>query len=209
MNILILFAQAWLIGLAIAAPVGPIGLLCIERTLHRGPWVGFATGLGAATADALYAAVGAAGLSVLIAWLTRLSTPLAVGGSLFLLWTGVGIWRRVPAASQAAASAPDARRLGEAWLSALGLTLTNPMTILSFLAVFASLAGNGKPSPLASLIMVAGIFAGSASWWCVLAFAGGRLLRRLGAVGRRWVDRLCGALLTVMGVAMLWRTLMA
>lgn len=207
MHLLTLFAQALLLGLAIAAPVGPIGLLCIDRSLRQGPWVGLATGLGAATADALYATLGALGLSALIQQLTALALPLAVAGSLLLAWMGLGMLRRQ--ASSRTARTAGAHGCCSAWASALLLTLSNPMTILSFLAVFASLSGHAQPGMAEALLMVAGVFAGSALWWCVLAFGAGRLLGRLGEAGRQRIDIVCGLLLLGMGLLLLWRALAA
>lgn len=157
-----LFVEAMLIGLAIAAPVGPIGLLCIERTLHHGPRSGLATGLGAASADAVYALLGATGSSLLIASLTRLALPLALAGSGVLAWLGWCTLRRAPAGT--AATAPAAGTLWRAYSSALALTLTNPMTILSFMAVFAGLSAGRTATLAGSMVMVAGVFAGSALW---------------------------------------------
>lgn len=200
-----LFVEAALIGLAIAAPVGPVGLLCIERTLRQGAATGFVTGLGAATADAIYAAIGAAGLGTLIALLTRLATPLALAGCVLLLYLGIATLRR-DAASHAARAA-GTHSLPRAYGSALALTLTNPMTILSFIAIFAGLAGARTPSLADSVLMVMGVFAGSALWWLLLAYGGGRLLSRLGARGQRLVDKACGVLLIGFALLLAWRTL--
>ena len=200
-----LFVEAALIGLAIAAPVGPVGLLCIERTLRQGAATGFVTGLGAATADAIYAAIGAAGLGTLIALLTRLATPLALAGCVLLLYLGIATLRR-DAASHAARAA-SVHSLPRAYSSALALTLTNPMTILSFIAIFAGLAGVRTPSLADSVLMVVGVFAGSALWWLLLAYGGGRLLSRLGARGQLLVDKACGVLLIGFALLLAWRTL--
>ncbi len=199
------FLQALLIGLAIAAPVGPIGLLCIERSLRLGPAHGLATGLGAATADALYASIGAAGMGVLIAWLTAIATPLALAGSLVLAYLGIATLRRKPAAQ--AANAKQSGGLLAAYGSALALTLTNPMTILSFIAVFAGLAGGQPPDTWQAILMVLGVFCGSALWWLLLAYGGGRLLAGLGKRGRMWIDRLCGALLLGFAATIAWQVL--
>lgn len=197
------FIEAVAIGLAIAAPVGPIGLLCIERTLHHGPARGLATGLGAATADAVYASLGAAGMGVVIGWLTALAAPLALIGSVLLLYLGIGTLRRPLAAH--AAQAKESGSLLSAYSSALALTLSNPMTILSFIAVFAGLAGGHAPGSGEALLMVLGVFSGSALWWLLLAYGGGRLLAKLGPQGRHWVDRLCGLLLIGFAVLIAWR----
>ena len=91
------FLQGLAFGLAMAVPVGPIGLLCIRRSLEDGFAVGFATGLGAAVADAGYGAVAAFGLTVISAFLLAWQTPLALAGGVFLIWLGIGAWQRPPA----------------------------------------------------------------------------------------------------------------
>ena len=204
MTLLILFGQAMLVGLAIAAPVGPIGLLCIDRTLRLGAWTGLATGLGAATADGLYALLGALGMTMLIQQLTTMAMPLAVAGSGVLCWMGLGMLRRAPAPGMAAATASG---LLGAYVSALLLTLGNPLTILSFIAIFSGLSGHAHAGGGEAWAMVAGIVSGSALWWCVLAFGIGRVLRRWGEQARRWLDRGCGLLLLGMGSWMLWQAL--
>ena len=163
---LILFGKASVVGLSIAAPVGPIGLLCIQRTLSRGARIGVASGLGAATADAIYGAIGAAGLTAVVQLFTAVSQPLAVLGALFLAWMGVGLLQTLATNGPAAAANTDG--ICAAFGSTLLLTLANPMTILSFIAVFAALGGSQGPAPAAMATMVAGVFCGSALWWLIL-----------------------------------------
>lgn len=188
----ILFLKAALIGLSVAAPVGPIGLLCVQRTLAQGRRIGFASGLGAAVADASYGALGAFGVSTLTAWFVALRSPLALGGGLFLGWMG---WRMLRSrGSGQAASARHARSGWTAFASVLALTLANPMTILSFTAIFASLGANavGGASPT---LMVAGVFTGSAVWWLGLSLAVAALSSRIDARGMRHIDQFAGLVL--------------
>ena len=187
MDLLPLFASSLLIGLSIAAPVGPIGLLTIQRSLAHGPRAGLATGLGAAAADAVYGAVGAYGVTWLIGALVAARVPLALFGGAFLLWMA---WRllRAPLAQQAA-SAPA----GSLWRYFAGtfvLTLSNPATIFSFIAVFGALAGtSAQASASASpAVMVAGVLVGSAAWWLFLSSAVGRLRERFDDRWRRRVN---------------------
>ncbi|MDN0081282.1 LysE family transporter [Crenobacter sp. SG2305] len=200
-----LFSQALLVGWAIAAPVGPIGLLVIERTLRYGRAAGLVTGLGAASADALYATVGVAGLGMLTAWLTRLALPLALFGSGFLIWLGVATLRRAPA--ERAAAGAGAGLAGYA-VSAFALTLSNPLTVLSFVAVFAGLAGRQAPGAVAGVVMIAGVFCGSVLWWLMLAGTVGWLGGKLSTCWRRRIDTLCGLLLLGFGVALGVRALL-
>lgn len=190
-----LFLKALVIGLSIAAPVGPIGLLCIQRTLAHGRAIGFFSGLGAALADACYGAIGAFGVSAVISSMVAARVPLALGGAAFLAWMGVQLLR-APAATQARA-AQDAATPLKAMLSVFMLTLANPMTILSFVAVFASI-GTGHASSSgsgAAVTMVAGVFLGSAIWWLGLSTVVSMVRHRLGAQVLQSINRLSGALL--------------
>ena len=195
-----LFAQSLLIGFSIAAPVGPIGLLTIQRTLNHGAAAGLATGMGAAVADAAYGAVGAFGVTVLIQALTAARLPLAIGGAAFLLWMAWSIWR-APVAERAA-QAGGGRDLLRCFAGTFVLTLSNPATILSFIAVFGALAGRMQVA--SPWTMIAGVLIGSALWWLLLATAVGRLRERFDARWRRRVNLASAAVLA--GFA-LWQVL--
>lgn len=186
-----LFAQSLLIGFSIAAPVGPIGLLTIQRTLQLGPAAGLATGLGAAVADAVYGAVGAFGVTALIEALTAARVPLAVGGGVFLLWMA---WRiaRAPVVEHAAA-APGGSELLRCFAGTFVLTLSNPATIISFIAVFGTLVG--RTTVNSPWTMVAGVLVGSALWWLLLSVLVGRLRERFDATWRRRVNLVSAAVL--------------
>jgi threonine/homoserine/homoserine lactone efflux protein len=188
----LLFLKAAGVGLLIAAPVGPIGLLTIQRTLDRGMATGLATGLGAALADAAYGAVGAWGVTRIIELLTQARTPLALAGGALLLWMA---WRTAtqPLASRAA-SVPTSTDLARCFAGTFVLTLSNPATILSFLAVFASMAGS-TASTLQPLPMVSGVLVGSAVWWLGLSWGVSRLRHRLDSVWRQRINLLSGCLL--------------
>ena len=179
----ILFAQSLLIGLSIAAPVGPIGLLVIQRTLQRGPAQGLASGLGAAFADAAYGGVGAFGVSAVTHALQSARVPLALGGAAFLLWLAWRTWFARPA--QSAAPVADARSLLGCFAGTLLLTLSNPATIFSFIAVFGALAARGQAT--SPWLMVAGVLIGSALWWLLLCGVVGRLRLRF---DQRWLWRI-------------------
>lgn len=161
----VLLGRGFVLGLVIAAAVGPISLLVIRRTIQEGRIVGLASGLGVATADATYGGVAAFGLTALTDLLVGGERILGLVGGLFLVWLAWGTVR-----SKGAAVATVAQRQGGlpgAYLSILGLTLTNPVTILSFAALFAGL-GITNRSPLDAGLMTLGVFAGSTSWWIVL-----------------------------------------
>ena len=191
-----LFAQSLLIGLSIAAPVGPIGLLTIQRTLALGSAAGLATGLGAAAADAVYGAIGAFGVTALIHWLTGIRVWLTLAGGTFLLWMAWATWR-APVAERAA-EAGNARDLLRCFGGTFVLTLSNPATILSFIAVFGALAGRvhiASPWP-----MIAGVLIGSALWWLLLSGVVGRLRGRFDARWRRRVNRASALMLAAFAV---------
>jgi len=196
----LLFAKTFLIGLSIAAPVGPIGLLCIDRTLRRGPAVGLATGMGAAVADAVYGTVGVLGTGAVLAMLLGLRPLVAGLGALFLLWLAWSIWRS-EAAAPAAPAAPDGA--GGAWGAFAGtflLTLSNPATILSFMSIFAALAPPGDIGSGDKAIMIAGVFAGSAAWWLFLVGGVSRIAALATARIQRAVRRLSACVLAGFGV---------
>lgn len=186
-----LLIRGLILGFSIAAPVGPIGLLCIRRTLAHGRAVGLATGLGAATADGLYGALGAFGVTALITALTGVQFWLRLGGALFLLYLGVRTMRERPAEREAATTAR--RGLLGAWASTFALTTSNPLTILSFMAMF---AGVSAPAGSAeAMLLVIGVFTGSALWWLTITTVVGWLRARFSTQHLRWVNLASGTVL--------------
>jgi len=208
-----LWIRSLIIGLSIAAPVGPIGLLCIRRTLANGRRAGLMTGLGAAFADGAYGAVAAFGLSAVSAFLIDQQNFLKLGGGLFLLYLGQGILRSKPAERAAAPDRSDSgANRGDLGLlfSTFLLTLTNPMTILSFIAIFSGLglAGGVTSHGIAApLLTVAGVFTGSALWWLMLTFALSRLKVLSKPENLIWINRLSGLVILVFGAAAVWQAL--
>jgi threonine/homoserine/homoserine lactone efflux protein len=192
-----------IVGFSIAAPVGPIGALTIRRTLAEGRLVGLLTGLGAATADAAYGAVAAFGLTLVTSFLVQQQAWLSLAGGIFLCYLGIMTFLSAPAA---AAQTLPARGLAAAYGSTLLLTLTNPATILSFMAIYAGIGlGLGEASYAEALAFVAGVFAGSALWWLLLCFAVGSVRERVSAQALRWINRVSGVILAGFGLAVLLR----
>jgi threonine/homoserine/homoserine lactone efflux protein len=189
------FIKGVIIGLSIAVPVGPIGILCIRRTLIQGPIIGFLSGLGAATADAFYGSIAGFGITFLSNLLIGQQTGLRLIGGGLLCVIGVKTFLSKPAEQ---GDSVEANTLWSAYLSTFILTLTNPMTILFFAAVFAGFGvGSGSDHYLSAGILVLGVFLGSASWWLVLSSFTG-LLRGMFNVNRmRWLNRISG--LTIIG----------
>ena len=191
------FLKGVAIGFSIAAPVGPIGVLCIRRSLTDGRWVGLATGLGAATADAAYGCVAGFGLTAVSSFLVNHRFWLGFIGGVFLCCLGVCTFLSRPA-EQAA----DLQRGGwlSAYFSTLFLTLTNPMTILSFVAVFAGFGLGTSADYLAASTLVLGVFAGSALWWLILSNGAALFRSRVTSAWMRVVNRLSGAVIFMFGL---------
>ena len=198
-----LFIRGLIIGFSIAAPVGPIGVLCIRRTLADGRTSGFLSGLGAATADALYGCVAGFGLTVISGFLVDQRFWIQLIGGFFLLALGIKTLRTVPAERTAAASDTG---LAASYASTLLLTLTNPMTILSFAGIFAALgvADTGGDFSAAALLVL-GVFVGSAAWWLLLSGGVGLLREKLSSGVLRWTNRLSGAILLAFGLIAVWQ----
>jgi threonine/homoserine/homoserine lactone efflux protein len=200
-----LFLRGLAIGFSIAAPVGPIGILCIRRTLAEGRASGFLSGLGAATADALYGCVAGFGLTVVSAFLVDQRAWIQLIGGVFLLALGVRTLRSKP--SERAAQASAGSGLAGSYLSTLLLTLTNPMTIISFAGIFAALGvAETGGSITAAAWLVAGVFAGSAAWWLLLSGGVGLMRDRIASGALLWVNRASGAVLVIFGAVAVWQS---
>lgn len=203
MDHLLLFIKGLAVGLAIAAPVGPVGVLCVRRTLNHGPWVGLASGLGAACADAVYGAIAAFGLSSVAGLMIDYQNHLRLFGGAFLLLIGARVLFKK--SSEESLSQKNAQvQLAGAYASCFLLTLTNPATILSFIAIFAGLGLVGQVAGLmAALILVSGVFAGSAMWWLALSGVVGLLRGRVTPRILVWINRLSGAIIAGFGIGVL------
>jgi len=191
-----------MIGLSIAAPVGPIGVLCIRRTLAVGRAVGLATGLGAAAADAVYASIAGFGLTAFSDLLLRYQNPLRFVGGIFLLFLGVRAFLAQPARRETTPLASSS--LLGAFASTFLLTLTNPVTILAFLGIFAGLGlAQTTNSYTEAARLVIGVFAGSSLWWLTLSTATSLLRSKLTDGALLWVNRLSGLVIGAFGLAAL------
>jgi threonine/homoserine/homoserine lactone efflux protein len=195
-----LFIRGLIFGLAIAAPVGPIGLLCIRRTITDGRLVGFVSGLGAATADAFYGSVAALGLQALSSLIFSLNAALQIVGGLALIWIGLTtmIARPVPVSIE---PTPTRRRLLSAYFSTLLLTLANPATILIFTVIFAGLGTVGKGGM--GLVLVVGVACGSALWWTLLSGGVSLMRQRVTVPVLRLINLVSGLVIIGFGVTAL------
>lgn len=195
------FLRGLAIGFSIAAPVGPIGVLCIRRTLAEGRTSGFVSGLGAATADGLYGVIAGFGLTFLSNLLIQQQVWIRLIGGLFLCYLGLRTFFAPPAQEDASVKG---KGLMAAYASTFVLTLTNPMTILAFAAIFAGLGvGNTAGDYIAAGILVGGVFTGSAMWWLFLSGAIGFFRRSVSLAGMRWINRIAGLIITAFGIVAL------
>lgn len=192
-----LFARSVLLGLAVAAPLGPIGALCINRTLERGFRAGVAGGLGTALADAVWASLAAAGFAAFAAVLALVDAPLKLAGGLFMLWLGIASLRPKPVRPAAQVGARDL--LGTTAATFL-LTVTNPMTVLTFAALFAGLGLAAEPDVGSAALVVVGVFAGSLLWWVLLSGGVALARDRLPRSFALWTSRLSGLVLILFGL---------
>jgi len=168
--LLALYLRTFVLGVFVAAPVGAMGMLCIQSTLERGWRTGMTVGLGIATADGIYAALAAFGVAAISSALVAWQTPLRLVGGAVLVYLGIRSILAKPS-DCAAAEEPEVTTPGihiTAYASAVGLTLTNPMTIMAFGAVFASAGLVAQPGIASAAVATIGIASGSLSWWLVL-----------------------------------------
>jgi threonine/homoserine/homoserine lactone efflux protein len=196
-----IFLKGLVVGFLVATPVGPIGLLCIHRTLSEGKMHGLVSGLGAATADAVYGLIAALGLTFVSNFLVEKQMWLRLLGGLFLCYVGVRTFLSKSAGQDSSASAP--RHISN-YGSTFFLALTSPVTILVFAAVF---AGLGVVSPrsyyLSVVLSVAGVFTGSALWWFMLCGLASVLHGRLSYDKLTGLNKVSGVIITVFGLSFL------
>lgn len=204
-----LFGRGLLVGFSIAAPVGPIGVLCIRRTLTLGRLAGLLSGLGAATADALYGAIAAYGLTAISGILVGQSFWFRLVGGVFLIYLGVQTVLAKPAIKPAEVEGlTNAQGLAGAYVSTVILTITNPATIMSFAAVFAGLglgtgvagAASSQSGRLAAITLVVGVFVGSALWWLLLSSVVSLFRSIANPNTLQWLNRVSGVVLIMFGV---------
>ena len=195
------FLRGLLIGFSIAATVGPMFLLGVQRTLQKGYLYGLVSGMGIATADGVYGSIAAFGLTALTTILVSQQMWIRLVGGLFLVYLGITTLLTKPAARAAEAQAGN---LLGAYLSTLALTLTNPLTILSFTAIFGGIGiGSTGGNYLTATLVVLGVFLGSACCWLVLT-GGLSLLRGKFTQGwLHWLNRCSGALIAIFGIVAL------
>jgi threonine/homoserine/homoserine lactone efflux protein len=199
-----LLAKSIGIGVAVAAPVGPMSLLCMRTTLTRGWRHGFAIGVGIAIGDAIYGTVAALGLAGLSSFMLAHQKPLHMAAGLFLIYLGLKTFASgmTPSEEERLSAA---RGWWRSFTTSILLTLTNPPTIVMFAAVFTALAPTGGLDPAGALVTVAGVFLGSLLWWCAVVVLISALRNVVGQTARAWIDRVSGVVLAGLGLVELRR----
>jgi len=196
-----LFLKAMLIGLCIAAPVGPIGMLCIQRSLSLGFRSGIATGLGAASADAFYGLLGALGCAGLVTAFPKGALTLQIAGGCFLVYLALTIVRGQSASQTSQADASPTRHY---FLSTFLLTLSNPLTILSFVAIFAAVGAAPVKTVrfgyFIPMVMVTGVFLGSLLWWLCLSGFTSALRTRVSVSMTRGIAKVSSLAISTIGI---------
>jgi threonine/homoserine/homoserine lactone efflux protein len=198
-----LLVRGFVLGFAIAASPGPIFFLCLRRTLLRGRLYGLLSGLGVATADGFYAAVAAFGISAVTATIAGGRRPFAVIGGAALIVLGARI---VLNRLDSSAETPATTRVGLAWayVSTLGLTITNPATIIAFAALATTLGLGSASGPVKPAVLVLGVLAGSAAWWCLLALGASSLRGRMTPTMVRGISTVSGVAIALLGMLVIY-----
>jgi threonine/homoserine/homoserine lactone efflux protein len=192
------FYKGLIIGFSIAAPIGPIGILCINRTLSSGRLVGLLTGLGAATADAFYGSIAALGLTFISAFLMQQVLWFRLIGGIFLFYLGL---RTMLSTTKDNTIQANPTSMLKAYGSTFFLTLTNPLTILAFTAIFSGIGLVSLSGSYSSAgITVLGVFLGSACWWFILSLLTNLLRDRLNLESLIWVNRISGLIILGFGI---------
>lgn len=202
-----LFVKGLILGFSIAAPVGPIGVLCIRKTLEFGRFSGLFSGLGAACADAIYAVIAAFGLTFIANLLLEGEFWLRLIGGTFLLYLG---WKTFSVAEPNSQSKniPHTTLIND-FISTFFLTITNPMTLISFLAVFAGLGLSGiQGDYIQASMLVIGVFLGSALWWLTLSEGVTLFRKKVSQEVMKWINKIAGVIILAFGIGALYSLLL-
>ena len=201
--LLAFFLKGILVGIVIAVPVGPVGVMCVRRTILDGKLAGFVSGLGASTADAVFGIIAGFGLTAVSDWLIDYQQWLRAAGGCYLLYIGGRAFAAKPPAELEAESDPESL-LGD-FASTFVLAITNPITILAFLGIFTAIGFSGMQATFGSAsILVLGVWSGSLLWWLLLSFGVGRVRHSIERRHLAWISRGSGAILFFSGVALLF-----
>lgn len=191
-----------ILGFSIAAPVGPIGILCIRRTLQYGRFSGLFSGLGAAAADTLYGLIAAFSLTLVSDFIVAQKFWLHLLGGCFLL--GLGSRTFFASTSEMTHGKVQHRSLFSDFVSTFFLTISNPITILSFVAVFAGLGlVNVSEKYIDAALLIIGIFLGASLWWMILSEGITFFRKKVSQKTMSWINRTAGMIIVAFGLAAL------
>jgi threonine/homoserine/homoserine lactone efflux protein len=200
--LLAFFLKGIVVGVVIAVPVGPVGVMCVRRTILEGKLAGFMSGLGAATADAVFGVIAGFGLSAVSDWLIGYQQWLHVVGGCYLLYIGGSAFAAEP--PREPESERDAESLLGDFFSTFVLAVTNPITVLAFLGIFAAIGLGGTQATFGhAAILVLGVWSGSLLWWLMLSFGMGHVRHSIETRHFAWISRGSGAILFLSGAALL------
>ena len=206
--LLAFFLKGIVVGVVIAVPVGPVGVLCVHRSILEGKLAGFVSGLGAATADAIFGIIAAFGLTFVADWLMSYEQWLRGAGGCYLLYIGGRGFAAEPPTELESEDNPET--LLRDFASTFVLAVINPITILAFLGIFSVLGLSGADATFArAAMMVLGVWLGSLLWWLTLTFGLGSLFRSFEARHLKWINHASGIILFLSGAGLLAAPLIA
>lgn len=195
------FVRGLAAGFALAAPIGPVALLCVRRALARGRWQGFMAGLGAAFADMMFGAIGGLGLTVISTFIIAHEIAIGLVGGIIVLAVGLLTYRAPVLMADGHLSVHSLRR---DFVTAFSMAITNPATMFAALGVFAAFGPTyAQASPSDALLLIAGVFGGSAAWWLILAVSAGAWHGSILERGLRRLNRFTGAIMALAGASVL------
>ena len=195
------FVRGLAAGFALAAPIGPVAMLCIRRALARGRFQGFAAGLGAAVADMMFGAIAGLGLTVISTFIISHEVAIGLIGGIIVLAVGLATYRAPVLMTGGHLSVQSLRR---DFAAAFSMAITNPATMFAALGVFAAFGpAFGKPAPSDAILLIAGVFGGSALWWLLLAAAAGTWRASTMERGLKRLNHFSGGIMALSGIAVL------
>ena len=186
-----------IIGFSMAVPIGPIGIMCIRKTLTEGRLRGLIIGLGAATADLLYGCIAAFGLTYISNIISSERFWIRLIGGMLLIFLGIRTFRAKPADPNLRIHSSGKLK---SYLTTVFLTLTNPLTIFAFIAIFAALGLVNGHENFSATVLVAGVFTGSCLWFLLLSSGVMLFRKKLEINGLRWVNKIAGILIFISGI---------
>jgi threonine/homoserine/homoserine lactone efflux protein len=197
--IITLLIKGIIIGLLASVPLGPIGVICIQRTINKGQLSGFLSGMGAASADTIFAAIAGFSLTIIISYIEERHIIFQAVGGVIVLFLGIKIFYTNPI-RQLRRHKRKKDNLIEDYFSILAVTITNPLAIFLFIALFASLGVvTGNSNPLLSLVTTGGVFIGASVWWYILTSLVNAYRKKFRLRQLWWINKISGAAIFTLG----------